>query len=765
MKLLSSSLATVLAIGGAHVAAQGYTNESEVPYYGLSPPVYPTPQGTGGTSPSWVSAYARATNLTTQLTLIEKVNLTRGHTGPCVGNSGPVARLGIPSLCFSDAPDGIRGQEFVSAFPAQIHVGATFDRGLMYRFGAALGQEFRGKGINVALLPVAGPLGRVARAGRNWEGFGADPYLSGSGMRAVVTGAQDQGVIAQAKHWLLNEQEYRRNPGSAGESISSNADDRTIHELYAFPFMDALHAGVASVMCSYNRVNNSYGCQNSKLLNGILKTELGFQGFVTSDWAAQHAGVASANAGLDLVMPDGGYWGDNLTQAVTNGSVASTRLDDMVTRILAAHFHLNQDQGYPQVGVYPYNVEHSIIDVQDDHAALIREIGAAGTVLVKNINHTLPFKSPRFLNIYGYDAKVPDSPWTNPSRFGGGYEVNFGWNTLNGTMITGGGSGSSAPPYVISPFQALQNRVAQDKGILRWDFDSINPTVYANADACLVFINAYASESFDRLTLTDAFSDQLVRNVAVNCSNTIVVVHSAGIRVVDDWIDHPNVTAVLYGLLPGQESGNALVDVLYGDVNPSGRLPFTVARNESDYGELLNSTIGSGPFPQSNFTEGLYIDYRHFDLYNITPRFEFGYGLSYSTFEYSNLAVSAISNANTAEYPPALKTAVPQGGHPALWETLYNVSLTITDVGGVDGAEVPQFYVGIPGAPERQLRGFDRVHVACNATATVTFSLTRRDLSVWDVMVQQWRLPRGAFPMYVGASSRDVRLTGEIEIA
>ena len=382
-------------------------------------------EGTGGDDPAWRSAYARARDLVSQMTLEEKVNMTRGHTGTCVGNTGNVSRLGIEPLCLSDAPDGVRGQEFVSSFPAQIHVGATFDRDLMYRFGAALGQEFRGKGINVALLPVAGPLGRVARAGRNWEGFGADPYLSGAGMEAVVTGLQDQGVIAQAKHFLLNEQEYRRNPGSAGESMSSNADDRTIHELYVFPFMDAVHAGAASFMCSYNRVNNSYGCQNSKLLNGILKTELGFQGFVTSDWGAQHTGIASAKAGLDLVMPDGGYWGDNLTQAVNNGSVSETRLNDMVTRILAAYFRLGQDQGYPEAGVYPYNVKHDILDPRDNHAALIREIGAAGHVLVKNVNNTLPLQHPRFLNIYGYDAKVPDSPWTNPSRFGGGYEVNF----------------------------------------------------------------------------------------------------------------------------------------------------------------------------------------------------------------------------------------------------------------------------------------------------------------------------------------------------
>jgi len=238
---------------------------------------------------------------------------------------------------------------------------------------------------------------------------------------------------------------------------------------------------------------------------------------------AQHTGVASANAGLDIVMPDGGYWGNNLTRAVNNGSVGETRLNDMVTRILAAWYYLEQDKSYPGTSVYPYNVQHEIVDVRADHAALIREIGVAGHVLVKNVNNTLPLKQPRFLSIYGYDAKLPDSPWTNSARFGGGYEVNFGWNTFNGTLITGGGSGSNTPPYVISPFEAIQKRVIQDRGTVRWDFASVNPTIYANAEASLVFINAYASESFDRTSLTDEWSDQLVRNVATNCSNTIVV--------------------------------------------------------------------------------------------------------------------------------------------------------------------------------------------------------------------------------------------------
>jgi beta-glucosidase len=546
--------------------------------------------------------------------------------------------------------------------------------------------------------------------------------------------------------------------------MSSNVDDRTLHELYAYPFMDALRENVGSVMCSYQRANNSYGCQNSKLLNGILKTELGFEGFVMSDWEAQHSGVASANAGLDLIMPDGGFWGGNLTQAVNNGSVSVDRLNDMVTRQLAAFFYVGQGEGYPAAAVHSNLQLQEPVNVQDDHSDLIREIGAAGTVLVKNVNNTLPLKNPRFLSVYGYDATIKATPWQNPSRYGGGYEVNFGWDTFNGTMITGGGSGGSTPPYVISPFQAIQERIAKDKGTLRWDFYSENPSPpYVNTDACLVFVNAYASESFDRTTLADEFSDNLIKNVAANCSNTIVVIHSAGIRVVDSWIDHENITAVLFAGLPGQESGHSLTDILYGDISPSGRLPYTIAKKEEDYDDLLNSTVSFDPHPQSNFSEGVYIDYRHFDLYNITPRFEFGFGLSYSTFNYSALHIASLVNGKFSLFPDASIRIVP-GGHPQLWDEIFSVTFDITNTGDVFAHEVPQVYVGIPDAPKKQLRGFERVALRPGQKKRISVPLTRRDLSVWDVVAQSWKLQRGEYGVWVGQSSRDVKLEGGLTV-
>ncbi|WYZ40847.1 hypothetical protein EsH8_IV_001188 [Colletotrichum jinshuiense] len=761
---LASTLAAALAGLTLCAAQSSYTNESD-PYYGLSPSVYPSPVANGTTSDAWAAAYQRARSLASQMTVEELANFTHGWTGLCTGNTGSVPRLGIEPLCLQDGPDGVRAQEFVSAFPAGIHLGAAWDRNLSYAYGEALGAEYRGKGINVGLGPVGGPLGRIARGGRNWEGLSNDPYLSAVGVGGITKGMQDAGTIACPKHWLLNEQEYRRNPtANVGEAASSNVDDRTLHELYVFPFMDALKEGAGSVMCSYNRANNSYGCQNSKLLNGVLKTELGFEGFVVSDWGAQHAGVASANAGLDLVMPNEAFWGDALVEAVNNGSVSHERVEDMTTRILAAWYYTGQDgDDYPAVGVYSNLQSHEPVDVQNGHKALIREIGAAGTVLVKNVNGTLPLKKPKFLAVYGYDATVPGSPWASTS-YGPVWGSQLG-DTYNGTLIAGGGSGTTTPPYVISPFQAIQERVVADGGVVKWDFYSENPLPpYVNSEACLVFINAWASEGYDRPSLTDEFSDNLVNNVAANCSNTIVVLHSAGTRVVDAWADHPNVTAILFAGLPGQESGHSLTDILYGDTNPSGRLPYTVARAESDFGALLNSSVDPGPFPQDDFAEGLFIDYRAFDRDGIAPRYEFGFGLSYTTFEYSALSASAVGTPVAGVPDPGV--AVVQGGHPQLWDEVYTVTVQVRNAGAVAGHEVAQLYVGIPveGTPARQLRGFERVFVEAGASATVEFGLTRRDLSVWDVVAQQWRLADGEYGFWVGASSRDLRLNGTFTI-
>lgn len=547
-------------------------------------------------------------------------------------------------------------------------------------------------------------------------------------------------------------------------------------------------------MCSYNRVNNSYGCQNSKTLNGLLKTELGFQGFVVSDWGALHGGAAAALAGLDMAMPgSGNLWGANLTQAAKNGTVSEARIDDMVIRTIASYYQLGQDNGFPSPGVgMPLDLgkPHPVVDARNTSSKSVLFDGAVeGHVLLKNKDKALPLKAPRLLSVFGYSAKAPDqntiggglSPWTwgvesfdyNDffSGFAAGEVGNHTAIAINGTIISGGGSGAVSMSLISTPFDAISQRAYDDDTVLYWDLSSPTPNIDSASDACLVIVNAFASEGLDRPNLHDDYTDGLIKHVADACNNTIVVFHNAGPRLVDTFIDHPNVTGLIFAHLPGQDSGRALVSILYGESNPSGKLPYTVARNESDYGDVLQPSLPEGQFalfPQSNFTEGTLVDYRHFDARNITPRFEFGFGLSYTTFNYSNLVVSTTNSSssssnttlNTGEFPTG---PIAEGGQADLWDVLVTVSADVTNTGDADGAEVAQLYVGIPGAAAvRQLRGFEKVFLNATRTATVEFGLTRRDLSTWDVVAQKWRLPLGepGVGIWVGASSRDLRLQG-----
>ncbi|EFY97562.1 beta glucosidase (glycoside hydrolase family 3) [Metarhizium robertsii] len=737
----------------------------------VSPPVYPTPQARG--HGQWADAYVQARAFVALMSLEEKVNITRGFADPsntCAGNTGSVPRLNWHGLCLMDAGNGVRATDMVSAWASGLHVGASWDRNLTYERGLWMAREFKAKGVNIALGPNAGPLGRTPLGGRNWEGFSVDPYLSGALGAETITGMQEAGVMANLKHFIANEQETYRRPYFGVEAVSSNIDDKTLHEYYLWPFMDGVKAGAASVMCSYNRINNTYGCENSKLMNGILKGELGYQGFVMLDWNAQH-NLNSANAGLDMLMPLGGSWGDNLTEAVRNNTVKEARVTDMATRILAAWYLVGQDEGFPTPGIGMKNLTepHEPVDARDARSKPVLLEGAiSGHVLVKNDNHALPFKKPlRMVSVYGYDAAVPATKNTDvlfqlgyySSKEMGqavlGKEYHFDQAARGGTIISGGRAGSNAPAYISDPLSAIQQRAQKDNTWVNWDLASDNPDVNGASEACLVFINAMATEGWDRDGLHDDSSDALVNNVASKCANTIVVVHTAGIRLVDRWIEHPNVTAAIIAHLPGQDGGAALVKLLYGEANFSGKLPYTLAKNESDY--AVYEPCGRGPgnttSPQCDFTEGVYLDYRAFDEGNVTPRYEFGYGLSYTTFSYGG--VELWQDEGLVESA---------GDAGDLWDVVARVSTTVTNTGSVAGEEVAQLYLGIPGAPPKQLRGFEKTRLAPGQSATVEFSLTRRDLSEWQVARQRWVVQRGEYGVFVGASSRDIRSTASIVV-
>lgn len=464
--------------------------------------------------------------------------------------------------------------------------------------------------------------------------------------------------------------------------------------------------------------------------------------------------------------------------------------------ILTSWYHLGQDADFPDPGyglAANLSLPHAVVDARNASNKPILLAGAVeGHVLVKNTNNALPLQpaTTNLLSLFGYSAKAPNrnNPAVIPTgllfdawadgvesanntafnlAFLGDLNITAPAIAPNGTLITGGGSGTTSQSFVSAPFDALVARAYDDDTELFWDFESGSPLVNPTSDACLVFGNAWAAEGADRPALRDDFTDGLVNAVADQCANTIVVLHNAGPRLVDGFADHPNVTGIVFAHLPGQDSGKALVRILYGDENPSGRLPYTVARNESDYGGVeapdLTLTGMFQHFPQSNFTEGVYIDYRHFDLMNITPRYEFGFGLSYTTFDYANLQIGK-TNSSTVAYPTG---AISLGGHTDLWDELVQVAVDVTNSGAVDGKEVVQLYLGLPGedVPIRQLRGFEKPLITAGETATVQFTLTRRDLSVWDVVAQKWLLQSGNYEVYVGRSSRDLPLQGTFSIA
>lgn len=429
---------------------------------------------------------------------------------------------------------------------------------------------------------------------------------------------------------------------------------------------------------------------------------------------------------------------------------------------------------FPPTGVgmpHDVNADHQrIIATYPAERETLLQSAIEGHVLVKNTKRALPLQSPRLLSVFGYDAKGPQSLEFNTKILDANQSLTSEYATLpaiqkNHTLWVGGGSGSNSPAYVDAPLDALQRKSREDSSSLLWNFDSQDPVVNPTSDACLVFINSYSSETFDRPGLTDEYSDTLVHNVASKCNNTMVIIHNAGIRLVDAWVDHENITAVIFAHLPGQDTGQAIVDLLYGRANPSGRLPYTVARQAEDYGSLLHHSTRKGKhwlFPQSDFTEGLLTDYRAFDAHDITPRYEFGYGLSYTSFAYTNLVIDR-PRATTAPYPPSAPTE--QGGNPHLWDEIATVSVSVTNAGSMDGDEVVQLYVGIPNRPIRQLRGFEKVRTNAGETAQVGFRLTRRDLSVWDVVAQRWHLQKGEYQVYVGRSSRDLPLKGVVTVA
>ncbi|KAI1260027.1 glycoside hydrolase family 3 protein [Xylariaceae sp. FL1019] len=856
----------LLALSSCPLLASAAAVESRdpVPAGYVAAPYYPAPYG--GWDDGWSAAYEKAVALVSNMTLAEKTNITAGtgqYMGRCVGNSGSALRLGFKQQCLEDGPLGVRPTDNVTAFPAGITTGATWSKDLMYQRGVALGEEFRGKGVNYYLGPDVGPLGRKPRGGRNWEGFGSDPVLQAYGGAETVRGVQEQGVIATIKHVIGNEQEIYRMYNPLQQAYSANIDDRTLHELYLWPFAAGIRAGTGALMTSYNAVNGSAASQNSWLINNLVKDELGFQGVVMTDWLAQIGGVSSALAGLDMSMPGDTFgngipltgtsdWMYELTRAVLNGSVPVDRINDMATRVVAAWYQMGQDSDYPDPNfsantadregllypgalVSPTGVVNEYVNVQGNHKVVAKAVAQEAITLLKNNGSFLPITTSAPLFVFGTDAQA------NPD----GINSCTDQSCNKGTLGMGWGSGSAKYPYLDDPITSLKKKAAN---VTFYNTDTF-PTVAAPTanDVAVVFITSDAGENSYTVENNhgdrDASGlaawhdgDKLVQAAAAEYSNVIVVVHTVGPIIMESWIDLPSVKAVLVAHLPGQEAGDSLTEVIFGEVSPSGHLPYSIPVSEDDYPASVS--IVSTPTLsqiQDTYTEGLYVDYRHLNKAGIKPRFAFGAGLSYTTFSLSGASISgdtlssvpptraakptspvasmntslpaaseayyptgftriwrylysyldileadvahAIGASGTTEYPypdgysttqkPGPPAGGASGGNPALFDVAYTLSVTVNNTGETAGKAVAQVYVQFPDTEENggfetpiiQLRDFEKTDsLAAGDSTTLSLQLSRKDISVWDVVSQNWIVPSPSarYKVWIGQASDDL---------
>ncbi|WP_370946139.1 glycoside hydrolase family 3 C-terminal domain-containing protein [Amycolatopsis sp. cg5] len=623
-----------------------------------------------------------------EMTPAEKLSMVHGSAGPFdlagpvyAGLVQPIPRLCVPSLGLSDGSAGIgNSQTGVTQLPSPTALAAGWDPSLAAAYGDVLGAEIRGKGANVALAPAI-DIARDPRAGRSYETLGEDPALTGELAVAEIRAIQRHGVLAQAKHLAAYSQETLRNTALGNVTV----DERTLQEIYLPAVERAVRdGGVASVMCGYNHLNGVHACNNTYLLSQVLKGQFGFDGFVTSDWYGMTASVAAANAGLDMQMPDGCYFGKRLGQGA--------RLDDMVRRVLGQMFRF---------GLFdrPASGSPSAVVTSPRHAAIARDVAEQGTVLLKNADSILPLRRSDSVAVIGSAA---------------GADV----------LGSGGGSAHVIAQAVKTPYDAISGY-----GNASFD-DGSDPAraarVAAASDVAVVFAAKWSTESKDApdITLPD---NALIDRVAAANPNTIVVLNTGG-PVAMPWL--ARVKGVLAAWYPGQEYGAALAALLYGDVNPSGKLPITFPASLDQ--------VPARAFPDGRFTERLAVGYRWYDQQGLNPLFPFGFGLSYTRFELSDLNVSGDV-----------------------------VEASVTNTGSRPGAEVVQLYVTHPaadGEPPRLLKGFEKVSLAPGATQRVRFSLTPRDLSHWDSTAHQWIRTVGDYGISVGTSSRDLPLTGVVSV-
>lgn len=656
-------------------------------------------------------------DLISKLTLEEKASLCSGAD---FWHTKAIERLNIPSVMLSDGPHGLRKQDLNAdhlginesikavCFPAGCGTAASFNRELIHDMGETLGNECQAEQVSVILGPAVN-IKRSPLCGRNFEYYSEDPYLASEIAGALIGGIQSKNVGTSIKHFLANNQEHRR------MSTSAEIDERTLREIYLAAFEGAIKKQKPwTVMCSYNKLNGTYVAESKTYLTDILRNEWGYDGMVVSDWGAVNRRVEDLDAGLDLEMPSSGGQNDKLiVEAVKNGSLDEAVVDTAVERILTMMYRSIENRDTA-----------AVFDREADHEKA-RRIAEETIVLLKNDN-ILPLSKQDKKAFIGTFARKP--------RFQGG-----GSSHINCSKITS----------ALDAVKGMENITFAEgfrDDIDQYDQALANEAVKAAREAKVAVIfaglpDAFESEGFDRshMRLPDC-QNQLIQEVSEVQPNTIVVLHN-GSPVEMPWID--KVAGVVEAYLGGQAVGAALVDILFGEVNPSAKLPETFPVKLEDNPSYLNFP---GEGNRVEYKEGIFVGYRYYDKKKTKVLFPFGHGLSYTTFAYSNLRLSTDCMKDT---------------------DLLTITADITNTGTREGKEIVQLYVAPPESedvirPEKELRDFTKINLLPNETKTVSFTLSKRAFSYWETTIHDWYAPDGVYQILLGSSSRDILLTAEV---
>jgi len=676
--------------------------------------------------------------LVNELTLEEKASLCSGAD---FWHTKAIDRLNIPAAMVSDGPHGIRKQESLAdhmgvaesikaiGFPTASAMACSFDRDLLHKVGDALGEECVAEDLAVLLGPGIN-MKRSPICGRNFEYYSEDPVVAGELGAAFVNGVQEHGVGTSLKHFAANNQEWRR------MSISAEIDERTLREIYLAAFETVVKkAQPWTIMCSYNRINGVYSCENDWLLNKVLRDEWGFEGLVMTDWGAMDERVPSLKAGLDLEMPDCHGETDKLiVKAVQSGELEEPVLDTAVERILTmVDKYLTARKGIDPASMVhplPSSVERGY-DVAAHHA-LARTTAEQSAVLLKN-EDILPLQKDKKIAFIGEFAKVP--------RIQGGGSSHINNTSIESALDAAGDSVSYAQGFHI-------DEETTDETLLQ---EAI--TLAKESDVAVIFAglpDSFESEGFDRTHLNmPANQNELIARISEVQPNVVVVLHS-GSPIAMPWLD--KVAGVLQMYLAGQASGGAAVNLLFGDATPCGKLAETFPLHLEDNPSYLN-------FPGNRekvcYQEGVFIGYRYYDKKKMDVLFPFGYGLSYTDFTYSNMKVT-VNGKNAADVDVIKETD----------EIV--VSADITNTGNCDGAEIVQLYIKNPVVyeirPEKELRDFAKVFLKAGETKTVTFMLNARAFSYYETRIHDWYAESGDYEILLASSSRDIRLQYTVSI-